>query len=62
MSGKATHIDYKHPKHLRVVTGEQYPAYSASRGHYTEDALCVAPSSDMYKKLFRNNLPKWKGQ
>ena len=43
----ATHTDYKHPKHLRVVEGGQ--------------VLCVAPGCDTYKKLYTDKLPSYKG-
>lgn len=62
MSEKATHIDYKHPGHLRVVTGQQYPAFNVGQGDYMEDALCVSPNTDMYKRLYRKGLPKWQGK
>ncbi len=42
---KATHTDYKHPKHLRVEDGK--------------NVWCVAPSADLYKKLNRPNLKSW---
>jgi hypothetical protein len=56
---KATHIDYKHPRHLRVVTGQPSPAWGIGRGVYQETALCVAPGSKAYAQSFRSGLPKW---
>ena len=56
---KATHIDYKHPRHLRVVTGKKYSAWNAARGIYEEDSLCVNPGAQCYKSLYKSNLPKW---
>lgn len=47
---KVTHTDYKHPKHLRVEHNEK---------DNSEGVWCVAPSADLYKKLYRSNLPKW---
>ena len=58
---KATHTNYKHPNHLRVETGQKYPAFSVAKGNYEEDALCVAPSSDLHKQLNKSSLPSWKG-
>ena len=55
---KATHIDYLHKGHLRVVTGKQYLCYD-SRGYYETDAKCVSPSTQMYKELYKKGLPKW---
>ncbi len=49
MTGKATHTDYKHPRHLRVD-------YGGGR------VLCVAPSCSDYARLNRSGLPKWKGE
>ncbi len=43
----ATHTDYKHPKHLRVVDGGQ--------------VLCVAPSASIYAKLNKAGLPRFAG-
>lgn len=40
---KATHIDYKHPDHLRVEDGGQ--------------VLCMAPSCSQYAALNRRGLP-----
>lgn len=42
---KATHTDYKHPRHLRV---EQDGC-----------VLCVSPSVSDYARLNRPGLPKW---
>lgn len=58
---RATHTDYLHPRHLRVVTGETYEAWNLS-GPYRVDALCVAPSASIYAKLNKPGLPKWKGE
>ena len=44
---RATHTDYKHPRHLRV---------EIDRGQ----TLCVAPSASFYAKLNRPGLPSWK--
>ena len=57
---KVTHIDYKHPKHLRVVTGQKYPAWNITRGFYEEDAICMSPSCSDYARLNKPGLPKWK--
>lgn len=58
---KATHIDYMHKGHLRVVDGKTYLCYSAFGGYYETDALCVAPSTQKYKDLYKKGLPKWQG-
>lgn len=42
---KATHTDYKHPKHLRIEDGST--------------VLCMSPSHSQYAQLNRSNLPKW---
>lgn len=42
----ATHTDYKHPRHLRVVDGER--------------VLCVSPSASIYDKLNRKGLPSFR--
>lgn len=42
---KATHTDYKHPKHLRVEDGKR--------------VLCVSPSASVYAALNRKGLPSW---
>ena len=39
---KATHINYKHPGHIRLEAGHK--------------VLCVSPSSKDYKSLFNKNL------
>ena len=57
---KATHIDYLHKDHLRVVTGKTYLCFD-SRGYYETDAECVSPSAKCYKDLHRKGLPKWEG-
>jgi hypothetical protein len=48
MAARATHIDYKHPRHLRVVDGDK--------------VLCMAPSCSTYANLAKANLPKWRGR
>lgn len=55
---KATHIDYLHKGHLRVVDGKTHVCLD-SRGYYETDALCVAPSTQDYKNLYKKGLPKW---
>lgn len=55
---KATHIDYLHKGHLRVVTGRTYLCYD-SRGYYETDAECVSPGAKCYKELYKSSLPKW---
>lgn len=57
---KATHIDYLHKGHLRVVTGKTYLCYDG-RGYYETDAECVSPGAKCYKDLYRKGLPKWEG-
>ena len=42
---KATHTDYKHPRHLRVEQGGE--------------VLCVAPSCSDYAKLNKAGVPAW---
>lgn len=42
---KATHTDYKHPRHLRVEDNGQ--------------VFCVAPSASIYGKLNKAGLPKY---
>lgn len=42
---RATHTDYKHPKHLRVEDGDR--------------VLCVSPSASTYAKLNRPGLKPW---
>jgi hypothetical protein len=42
---RATHTDYKHPRHLRVEEGK--------------NVWCMAPSCSEYAKLNKSNLPKW---
>lgn len=55
---KATHIDYLHKGHLRVVTGKTYVCVD-SRGYYETDAECVSPGAKCYKDLYKKGLPKW---
>jgi hypothetical protein len=60
---KATHIDYMHRGHLRVVTGKTYLCYDIGRGYYETDVECVSPGAKCYKELYKSSLPKWpKGQ
>jgi len=54
---KATHTCYKHPNHLRVETGQAYPAWNAVQGDYFEDALCMAPGASDYRKLNKPGEP-----
>jgi hypothetical protein len=42
---KATHTDYKHPRHLRVEAGAA--------------VLCMAPSHSAYGQLNKPNLKSW---
>jgi hypothetical protein len=46
---KATHTDYKHPRHLRVEINDHR-------------VLCVSPSASIYDKLNKSGLPKWDGK
>lgn len=57
---KATHTDYKHPKHLRVTTGQKYLAWDTVRGFYEKDVICMSPSCSDYTRLNKPGLPKWK--
>jgi hypothetical protein len=50
---KATHTDYMHPKHLRVEGCKGYAGSSV-------DVLCVAPNSDLYKRMYRPGLPSYR--
>lgn len=59
---KATHTDYRHPKHLRVVDGQKHKGFSIGRGDYETDAICMAPSCADYARLNKPNLPKWEGE
>lgn len=54
---KATHTCYKHPRHLRVVTGQAHPAWNIVQGDHEADALCVSPSAEIYRKLNRASMP-----
>lgn len=45
---KATHTDYKHPRHLRIEEGDK--------------VFCMAPSHSQYSRLARASLPKWEGE
>lgn len=42
---KATHTDYKHPRHLRVEDGL--------------NVWCMAPSCSQYAALSKKALPQW---
>lgn len=42
---KATHTDYKHPKHLRVEDGGQ--------------VFCLSPSHSQYERLNKAGLPSY---
>jgi len=44
----ATHIDYKHPRHLRVVEGKE--------------VWCVAPTANLYRRAYRSGLPSWRDE
>ena len=44
----ATHTDYLHPRHLRVVDGGR--------------VFCLAPTHSLHGKLARAGLPKWRGE
>ena len=54
---KATHTDYKHPRHLRV---EGCKGHSFFDGPCAVDVLCVSPSSSLYDKLNRRWLPSFR--
>ena len=43
---KATHTDYKHPRHLRVEDGPK--------------VWCVAPGCETYRRLSRASLPSYR--
>ncbi len=45
---RATHTDYKHPKHLRVEDGAR--------------VLCMSPSHSQYGELSKRKLPVWEGE
>ena len=45
---KATHTDYKHPRHLRAVDGDR--------------VLCVSPSSSDFAALTKATLWRWRGE
>jgi hypothetical protein len=42
---RATHTDYKHPRHLRVEDNGQ--------------VYCMAPSCSDYARLAKASLPSW---
>ena len=58
---KATHTDYKHPRHLRVVDGQIHIGWNIGRGWYETDAICMAPSCFDYARLNKPGLPSWDG-
>lgn len=58
---KATHRDYLHRGHLRVETGDHYPAWSFGAGSFVRTAVCMAPSCSDFAKLNRSGLPSWPG-
>jgi len=58
---KATHRDYLHPGHLRVEVGGSFTAWSPETGFFQRTALCLAPSSADYRRLFDPRLPTWPG-
>lgn len=43
---KATHTDYKHPRHLRIEEGGK--------------VYCMAPSHGQYAQLAKTNLPSFR--
>lgn len=59
ISGKVTHTDYQHPKHLRIVTDEWRNGWSIGAGWYRTKALCVSLLCSDYAKLNKPNLPSW---
>ena len=56
---RATHTDYKHPRHLRV---EGCKGHRFFDGPCTADVLCVSPSSSLYRTLNRHDLPSSFGE
>lgn len=56
---KATHTDYKHPRHLRVEDGKPHLAWNIGKGWHDEGALCVSPSCSDYDRLNRKGLPSF---
>lgn len=58
---RATHRDYLHPKHLRVIDGEKHVTWSIGRGWGDTEAVCMSPSCSDYPRLYRESLPKWTG-
>jgi len=56
---RATHINYLHPKHLRVEDGEQHLGWNAAKGFHMVEAVCVAPSCSSYEKLNKPGLPTY---
>lgn len=54
---KATHTDYKHPRHLRA---EGCLGHRFFDGPCQVDVLCVSPSSSLYDKLNRKGLPSFR--
>lgn len=60
---KATHIDYQHPGHLRVVVpGASFKSWNTSDGWQETNVMCMSPSSSDYKKLNRPGLPQFQGK
>lgn len=53
---RATHTDYKHPRHLRV---EGCKGVKFFDGPCEADVLCVSPSSGLYAKLNKPGLPSF---
>lgn len=43
----ATHRDFMHPKHLRVL--------------HAGIAVCMSPTHSQYNRLYRDSLPVWRG-
>lgn len=58
---KVTHIDYQHPKHLRVEDGSWHDAFTVGLGNFKTNAICVSPNSELYTSLYRPDLPTWPG-
>lgn len=54
---RATHINFQHPGHLRVIDGQTHRAWNFTVGWYDTDAVCMAPSHSQFSKLNRPGLP-----
>ena len=54
---KATHTNYRHPRHLRVEDGVTRKAWNAVRGWHETNAVSMAPSHSRYAALSRKSLP-----